>query len=101
MILENVSLDVDKHPEAGKEYCVLTLNATINGRQMKESISVYSAYIFEEAGDAVEPIFNDIIGKLSSDLLLKYNTHFVSTVDKNIDYESSLSKMREIYEDKS
>lgn len=96
--IDNVHIKVDSHPSGGKDYCLLTLCADFDGKTYSESITVFSKYLFDEINEVErEAIFQDVISKLSSDLLNKYYG-FSKNVQKNINPTHVLKQMRKFYE---
>lgn len=96
--IENIKVNIVPHA-SGKDYCVMTLHAEFDGVPYSESLSVFSGYFFsnEVDDDYRTQLFNDVLTKLSSDLLNKYYG-LSSHVNKTVDSSEILNQMRKLYE---
>ena len=84
--LENVKINVEPH-SASKEYCILTLSTKIEGVDYKESISVYSKYIFDNFDETyVKNTIDNIVKKLTYDLL----SNAYTDIDKQVKSQYNL-----------
>jgi len=98
--ISDIKIDVRPH-KSGKDYCLVTLLANINDKEYSESIAVYSKYICEQDSEIQKELLNQIVTKLSTDLLLKSVTGFDKKVQNKIDTTKTLNKIQEYHKKNS
>lgn len=100
--IEDVGVEITPHKEASSDYCIMTLHARINKKPCKESIAVDSRFLFEEIDDNYrEQIINDIIYKLSYDMITKSFIGVDKIVGDKINKNKVISNMKKLYKNNS
>lgn len=95
--VEDVQFEVGPH-KSGKDVSTLTLHATINGKPCKQSIAVYSKFIFDcDDSSYRESLLNDVITKLSYDLIMKSYTGFDDKIKDKCNLKDILNEMSTLY----
>lgn len=98
--LENVQVTVSPHPSATRDYCVITLKATLDGVPCTESIALDSNFMFERVAEDNyrNQLLNDVITKLSYDMLAKSFKGFDKKVKDSCNNDEIFKGMKELYE---
>jgi hypothetical protein len=93
--LEHTKIDVKQHPN--KTYCVLTLQTVIDGNPVSEAIALDTDFFLNQSDVSLrKSILENIISKLTSDVIIKHFVGIESQVKDSCDIDSILSQIEDL-----
>jgi hypothetical protein len=92
MDIQNIRVHVERH--TSPQFCLMHMYAEIDGKEVKESISVHSSFILSHDQEVRHAYMQEILNKLMYDIVVK-KSYFDKSLKESVNINDILRDMEE------